>query len=144
MRIHVGCEMTYEFPQPTPVIAMLNVHASRFSDLERPDHLFTSPAIPLDGYRDSFGIGATAWLLQQGVSLSRPIRSCGITAAAMRERPTPRKSRSKDCLQRACSFFSAAGIARPIASCPSPGISSGIYRPVGAVCRRSAIMCMIA
>ena len=39
MRIHVGCEMIYQFPQPTPIIAMLNVHASRFSDLEWPDHL---------------------------------------------------------------------------------------------------------
>ena len=55
MRILVGCEMTYEFPQPTPVIATLNVHASRFSDLERPDYLITSPAVPLEGYRDSFG-----------------------------------------------------------------------------------------
>jgi transglutaminase-like putative cysteine protease len=55
MRILVGCEMTYEFPQPTPVIATLNVHASRFSDLERPDYLITSPSVPLDGYRDSFG-----------------------------------------------------------------------------------------
>ena len=55
MRILVGCEMTYEFPQPTPVIATLNVHASRFPDLERPDYLITSPAVPLEGYRDSFG-----------------------------------------------------------------------------------------
>lgn len=55
MRILVGCEMTYEFPQPTPVIATLNVHASRFSDLERPDYLITTPSVPLDGYRDSLG-----------------------------------------------------------------------------------------
>src|SRR5215213_8218776 len=55
MRILVGCEMTYEFPQPTPVITTLNVHASRFSDLQRPDYLITSPSVPLEGYRDSFG-----------------------------------------------------------------------------------------
>jgi hypothetical protein len=29
MRILVGCDMTYEFNQPTPMIAILNVHASR-------------------------------------------------------------------------------------------------------------------
>ena len=29
MRILVGCEMTYEFTQPTPLIAVLNVHPSR-------------------------------------------------------------------------------------------------------------------
>ncbi|MCJ2086744.1 hypothetical protein MKK88_12185 [Methylobacterium sp. E-005] len=55
MRILVGCEMTYEFLQPTPIIATLNVHASRFSDLERPDYLITTPAVPVQGYRDSFG-----------------------------------------------------------------------------------------
>ena len=55
MRILVGCEMTYEFSQATPVIALLNVHSSRFSDLERPDYLLTSPSVALEGYRDSFG-----------------------------------------------------------------------------------------
>ncbi len=54
MRILVGGKMTYEFLQPTPIIATLNVHASRFSDLERPDYLITSPAVPVQGYRDSF------------------------------------------------------------------------------------------
>jgi hypothetical protein len=37
------------------MIATLNVHFSRFSDLERPDHLMTNPAVPIEGYRDSFG-----------------------------------------------------------------------------------------
>lgn len=55
MRILVGCEMTYEFAQPTPMIAILNVHASRVSDLERPDYLLTEPSVQIDGYRDSFG-----------------------------------------------------------------------------------------
>src|SRR5882757_9988351 len=44
MRLRLGCELNYHFPQPTPLIAMLNVHFSRFGDLERPDHLITSPA----------------------------------------------------------------------------------------------------
>ncbi len=55
MRILVGCEMTYEFAQPTPLIAVLNVHASRVSDLERPDYLLTEPAVSVQGYRDAFG-----------------------------------------------------------------------------------------
>ena len=55
MRIRVGCELTFEFPQPTPMIACLNVHFSRFSDLERPDYLVTNPPVPVEGYRDSFG-----------------------------------------------------------------------------------------
>ena len=55
MRVHVGCEMTYEGGQVTPMIAILNVHSSRVSDLERPDYLITNPSVPVEGYRDSFG-----------------------------------------------------------------------------------------
>lgn len=55
MRIRVGCEMTYELEQATPMIVLLNVHASRVSDLEWPDYVITTPSVPLEGYRDSFG-----------------------------------------------------------------------------------------
>ena len=55
MRIRVGCEMTYDFHQPTPVIATLNVHASRVADLEMPDLLVTEPSVPVAGYHDGFG-----------------------------------------------------------------------------------------
>ena len=55
MRIRIGYELSFEFPQPTPLIATLNVHFSRVSDLERPDHLTTFPTVPVEGYRDSFG-----------------------------------------------------------------------------------------
>ncbi|NRB54424.1 MAG: transglutaminase family protein [Salinicola sp.] len=55
MRIQLGCEMIYQFAAPTPMIAMLNVHHSRFSSLEGPDHLITSPMVNLSSYRDSFG-----------------------------------------------------------------------------------------
>ena len=55
MRIHVGCELVFDFPQTTPMIATLNIHFSRVSSLERPDHLITRPSVPVQGYRDSFG-----------------------------------------------------------------------------------------
>jgi hypothetical protein len=55
MRIQVGCELSFEFPQTMPMIVTLNVHFSRVSDLESPDHLMTNPSGPIDGYRDSFG-----------------------------------------------------------------------------------------
>ncbi|MFD1254282.1 Transglutaminase-like superfamily protein [Devosia equisanguinis] len=55
MRILVGSELTFELAQPTPLIAILNVHSSRVSDLEGPDHLLTSPLVPVEGYRDTFG-----------------------------------------------------------------------------------------
>ena len=55
MRIRVGCEMAYYLTQVTPVICMLNVHASRVADLEHPDNLITNPQVPVEGYHDSFG-----------------------------------------------------------------------------------------
>jgi len=47
MRIHVGCEVSFELSQTTPMIATLNAHFSRSPDLERPDHLMTNPTIIL-------------------------------------------------------------------------------------------------
>ena len=55
MRIRVGYELIYECPRPTPMLLTLNIHFSRVSDLAAPDHIATSPAAPITGYRDSFG-----------------------------------------------------------------------------------------
>jgi transglutaminase-like putative cysteine protease len=55
MRVHVGCELSFDFPQTTPMIATLNVHYSCCSDLEHPDYLMTTPPVATEGYRDSFG-----------------------------------------------------------------------------------------
>jgi transglutaminase-like putative cysteine protease len=55
MQIQVGYRMTYEFEQPTPLIALLNVHYSRAGDLTSPDTMITTPSTPYDAYRDSFG-----------------------------------------------------------------------------------------
>ena len=52
MKIRVGFEMAYLCPQPTPMILALSIHYSRASDLVRPDHLLTSPAVPVTAYRD--------------------------------------------------------------------------------------------
>ncbi len=55
MLIRVGYELTYECPQPTPMILLLNIHFSRVSDVLRPDHIITDPPTPMTGYRDGFG-----------------------------------------------------------------------------------------
>src|SRR6478609_1657802 len=66
MRIRVGCEMTYQFGQPTPMVVMLNVHSSRVSDLEQPDYVITTPSVPLEGDRDSFGNSCTRLVAPSG------------------------------------------------------------------------------
>jgi transglutaminase-like putative cysteine protease len=55
MKIRVGYELVYDFPQPTPMITVLGVHFSRASDVIVPDHLMAEPAVPITPYRDSFG-----------------------------------------------------------------------------------------
>ena len=55
MQIAVGYEITYDVPQPTPMLLTVHVHYSRASDLVVPDHLVTVPPVPVAGYRDGFG-----------------------------------------------------------------------------------------
>ncbi len=55
MKLRIGYELRYLFPQPTPVIMTLNVHFTRVSDLEAPDHIVLDPAVPVSGYRDGYG-----------------------------------------------------------------------------------------
>jgi transglutaminase-like putative cysteine protease len=55
MKIRLGYELNYYFPQPTPMILALNIHYSRASDIITPDYLITEPAVPIAGYRDGFG-----------------------------------------------------------------------------------------
>ena len=46
MQIHVGFEMIYDCPQPTPMIFNLNVHFTRVSDLVGRDDLVFDPPVP--------------------------------------------------------------------------------------------------
>ena len=55
MKLRVGCELNYVFPQLTPVILMLNIHFTRVSDLALPDHVIINPTVPISGYRDGYG-----------------------------------------------------------------------------------------
>jgi transglutaminase-like putative cysteine protease len=55
LKLRIGYELQYEFPQPTPAILMLNVHFTRASDLLMPDHVIVHPSVVLSGYRDGFG-----------------------------------------------------------------------------------------
>jgi transglutaminase-like putative cysteine protease len=68
MHIKVGYELIYSCPQPTPMILTLNIHYSRVSDLAKPDHMLVSPAVPMAGYRDSFGNWCTRVVLPAGRS----------------------------------------------------------------------------
>lgn len=55
MKLRIGYELIYDFPQPTPVILVVNVHSSRTADLAEPDVLIAEPSVPIVGYQDIFG-----------------------------------------------------------------------------------------
>ena len=55
MKIRAGYEISYDCPQPTPMILMLSIHPSRIPDLLTPDHMRLDPPIPANTYHDVFG-----------------------------------------------------------------------------------------
>ncbi|MGY3470472.1 transglutaminase-like putative cysteine protease [Bradyrhizobium sp. LM6.11] len=55
MKLRVGFEMLYEFPQPTPMLMVLGTHFTRASDVIVPDLLTTRPSVAISPYRDLFG-----------------------------------------------------------------------------------------
>ncbi|WP_253949229.1 transglutaminase family protein [Mangrovicoccus sp. HB161399] len=84
LRIKLGCRFGFDLPQPTPMIVLLNVHFSRVSDLEHPDHLITSPSVPLSAYRDMFGNWCTRMTAPAGafsVGTSAVIADSGLPDA---------------------------------------------------------------
>ena len=55
MEIKVGFEITYAAVQPTPMVIMLSIHPSRYSDIVGTERIMAEPNVPIGFYRDSFG-----------------------------------------------------------------------------------------
>jgi len=102
VKIRVGYELVYECPQPTFMILMLNVHYSRVADLVEPDHIITSPQVPLAGYRDTFGNWCTRMVAPAGEITIRSdavVRDSGRPDAVMPQaRQTPVEQLPDDAL----------------------------------------------
>ncbi len=66
MKIHVGYELVYECPQPTPMVLMLSIHHTRAGDIIGPDQIVAEPPVPMTSYRDGFGNWCTRILAPAG------------------------------------------------------------------------------
>ncbi len=80
MKIRVGYELIYNFPQRTPMILVVNVHYSRASDLVISDYVTTDPSVPITAYRDTFGNWCTRIVAPYGrirLTSSAVIRDTG-------------------------------------------------------------------
>jgi len=64
--LRLGYDIQFQIPAPVAMVAVLNVHPSRVSDLRAPDQLCADPAVPMEGYFDSFGNWATRFVAPRG------------------------------------------------------------------------------
>ncbi len=55
MQFQAGYELIYSFPQPTPMILVVNIHSSRTADIVVPDIPKLQPPVPITAYHDAFG-----------------------------------------------------------------------------------------
>jgi transglutaminase-like putative cysteine protease len=86
MLIRAGYELIYSFPQPTPMILMLNIHYSRASDLVFPDYMITEPSTPQTAYRDGFGNWCTRLVAPAGrlrLTATTDVRDSGLYEVAV-------------------------------------------------------------
>jgi transglutaminase-like putative cysteine protease len=93
MLIRLGYDIRFDVPAPVPIVAMLNVHPSRRSNLQEPDRLQMDPPVATEDYGDSFGNICTRFLAPPGtirLSNSTLIRDSGSPDAVDRgARETP-------------------------------------------------------
>jgi transglutaminase-like putative cysteine protease len=86
MQIHVGFEMIYDCPQPTPMIFNLNVHFTRVSDLVGREALVVDPPVLMEPYRDGFGNWCTRIVASKGrtrVSADALVNDTGLPDAVI-------------------------------------------------------------
>lgn len=67
MKIRIGYELTYDCPQPIPMMLTLNVHYSRVSDLLVQDHIIADPPVPITAYRDLQGNWCSRIVAPRGI-----------------------------------------------------------------------------
>jgi transglutaminase-like putative cysteine protease len=88
MLIRLGYDIRFDVVTPVPIVAMLNVHPSRRSDLQEADRLQTDPPAATADYEDSFGNICTRFVAPSGtvrLSNSTLIRDSGAPDAVDRD-----------------------------------------------------------
>ncbi|MEI9904000.1 MAG: transglutaminase family protein [Asticcacaulis sp.] len=136
MHIKAGYSLTYDCPQPTPMLLCLNIHRSRRADLLTPQDLKFSHGLKSWDYTDSFGNICTRITARRGAprfsteSSKSMTPACPITCRTM-----PPSMISATCPTRCSPSCSARATAKPT-SCPTlPGTCSVIRRRAGRASR---------
>ena len=66
MLIRMAYDIQFDIPAPVAMVALLNVHPSRASDLLEPDELQTEPRLEVSQYIDGFGNRCARFVAPQG------------------------------------------------------------------------------
>src|SRR4029077_6085501 len=66
VKIRIGYQISYECPNPTPMLLVLSVHPSRHADLLTSHRIVFDPPIAAADYRDGFGNICTRILAPTG------------------------------------------------------------------------------
>src|SRR5690606_40548824 len=85
MPFRLGFQIAYRFDQPTPMVAMLDVHDSHGLRMLSGPAVWTSPQVPLHRYRDRFGNTCTRLLAPAGLLVLRGdvlVREVGMSGLA--------------------------------------------------------------
>jgi transglutaminase-like putative cysteine protease len=105
MKIRVGYELIYDCPQPTPMILTLSIHFTRTSDIVVPDHLITTPSIPITAYRDAYGNWCTRLVAPPGwlrLSADAVVNDSGMTDRVV---PSARQHRVEELPEETIQFL---------------------------------------
>jgi hypothetical protein len=103
--VRAGYEISYDCPQPTPMIVALSVHPSRRRDLLTPDRFHVHPPAPATEYCDGFGNTCHVIHAPQGlitISADFLVQDSGSLTSL---RPRRRKARSRCFPWRRLSIF---------------------------------------
>ena len=104
MEIKVGFEISYAAVQPTPMVIMLSIHPSRFSDIVGTEKIVAEPNVPIGFYRDSFGNVCGRLVAPAGGVTLRAPRWCAIPACRMPWCRPRSNCRSTNCPTTCCNI----------------------------------------
>ena len=142
MKIRVGYELIYDFPQSTPMIMVLGTHFTRASDVITPDSLTTSPSVPIFPYRDVFGNWCSRLVAPAGrmrLSANGVVRDSGLPEVVV---PSAVQHAVEDLPPETLIFLLGSRYCETDACPRRPGASLKNRLPDGRVSRRFAISCI--
>jgi transglutaminase-like putative cysteine protease len=108
MLISVGCELEFEFPEPTALILMLSLHPLRGPTIRKHENLRVEPSVPVYHYYDLHGNHCSRAVVPAGrvkFSNSAVVEDCGLVDLQV---PNAPQSNVQDLPQEVLQFLLAS------------------------------------